>query len=322
MFSGLEFRHLSFFVAVAEECSFTRAAKRLHTSQPALSQGIKQLEDGLTATLFVRGPAGTALSPAGAAFLPFARDLLLRRDEAAQMAAAVHHGRDLPFRFGYSPFVSRGLVREAQSAYSELVPSGSIEQSSDGSAALVKMVSERRLDAALVTLPISDTKLTVQTVCKERYLVCLRADDPLATQTALAKEAVSQALRIFVARAQNPLFSDTLERKLARGGVHARPTNFVATPGDLMFEVQAGHGWGLVRESLRVDQDLVKRPIEGLPLYVKTAFVCHRMQERPVLPLLAYRLAKTCLEMVSTSAPKKPPASVRPSEPTSLKDIA
>ena len=150
MFSGLEFRHLSFFVAVAEECSFTRAAKRLHTSQPALSQGIKQLEDGLTATLFVRGPAGTGLSPAGAAFLPFARDLLLRRDEAAQMAAAVHHGRDVPFRFGYSPFVSRGLVREAQSAYAELVPSGSIEQSSDGSAALVKMVSERRLDAGAV----------------------------------------------------------------------------------------------------------------------------------------------------------------------------
>ena len=89
-----------------------------------------------------------------------------------------------------------------------------------------------------------------------------------------------------------------------------------------MFQVQAGHGWGLVRESLRVEEDLIKRNIAGLKLSVKTGFICHRLQERPVLPLLAYRLAKTCQNLVSAYAPKKPSESVRPPESVDLKDIA
>ena len=164
--------------------------------------------------------------------------------------------------------------------------------------------------------------MTMQIVCKERYLICLRTDDPFAGHTEIPKDAVSRHLRIFVARAQNPLFYEALERKLARGGASVHPTNFVATPNDLMFQVQAGHGWGLVRESLRVDEDLVKRHIEGLKLFVKTGFICHRLQARPVLPLLAYRLAKSCKSTVDTGSPKKPSGSVRPLESASLKDFA
>ena len=268
----------------------------------------------MAATLFVRGPAGTGLSPAGVALLPFARDLLQRRDEAARTANAVHHRRDLPFRFGHSPFVSRGLVREALSAYSELVPSSNIEQSSEGSAALARMVADRHLDAALVTFPVESPSLNIQIICKERYLLCMRADDPHAAESQIPISAVNQHLRIFVARAQNPLFSEQLERKLRRAGVEVRSTSFVSTPSDIQFQVQAGHGWGLVHESLKLDSDLVKKRVEGLSLWVKTAFICHRTQERPVLPLLAYRLAKTCQNMVDLTTPKKPVGRVRPED--------
>ena len=73
MYSDLEFRHLRYFVAVAEECNFGRAAIRLPLSQPSLSTQIKKLEDCIYATLFQRGRAGAELTPAGRHFLEKAK---------------------------------------------------------------------------------------------------------------------------------------------------------------------------------------------------------------------------------------------------------
>jgi DNA-binding transcriptional LysR family regulator len=127
MYEGPEFRHLRYFVAVAEECNFSRAARRLHVSQPSLSAQIKQLEDGLGAKLFVRGPAGASLTPAGRAFLSHAKQMLLMRDRAIRNTSLIHSGVQVPFRFGYSPFANHELVREALKGYRELVPEGRIE---------------------------------------------------------------------------------------------------------------------------------------------------------------------------------------------------
>ncbi len=176
----------------------------------------------MDATLLIRGGQGTRISAAGSAFLPFARQLLQIREDAARETSAVHHGRTSSFRLGYSPFISQGLLREAFRAYKELVPEGADGLSNDGSATLAKMVRDGRLDAALVTLPVAGRELIKQVICTEKYFVCLRKDDPCGTEKSLSPASVSANLKIFVNRSQNPLFSDYVKRKLGSAGRERR----------------------------------------------------------------------------------------------------
>ena len=89
---AVELRHLRYFVAVAEEQNVTRAAERLHVSQPPLSRQIRDLEEELGIALFEHGAKAVRLTEAGRVFLNEARSVLQRADEAVRMAKAVDSG--------------------------------------------------------------------------------------------------------------------------------------------------------------------------------------------------------------------------------------
>jgi len=318
MYDGLEFRHLRYFVAVAEESNFGRAAIRLHLAQPSLSAQIKKLEDGICATLFLRGRAGAELTPAGKVFLTAAKRLLHMSERAVETTSSVHLGIDIPLRFGYSPFVNHHLVEEAVTGYRELVPDGHIESSSECSAPLVNMVSEGLLDAALVLMPIGEHKLFVHRICTEKLMVCLRQDDPLAREESIPKELIADRLRILQARIHHPLFYDELLRKFAKAKIPLKPTDFVSSPAEMQFLVKMGAGFGLIDETVTLDAELTRRSIAGLPLHIKTALICPPTLQRPVLPLLAYRMEQVCANKIAMNRKKRPNGSVGADLPAQL----
>jgi DNA-binding transcriptional LysR family regulator len=310
MYSGLEYRHLRYFVAVAEECNFGRAAIRLHLSQPSLSTQIKKLEDCIHATLFQRGRAGAELTPAGRHFLEKAKWLLHMSKLAFQSTTSVHSGINLPLRFGYSPFVNQQLVEETVSEYRDLVPDGQIEPSSEGSASLIAMVAEGHLDAALVIMPIGERKLFVQRIRTEKVMICLRRDDPLARFESIPKNHIEDRFRIALSRAHHPLCYDEILRKFAKAKIRLTPTDFVSSPTDMQFLVRIGAGFAMMLETVPLDPELTLRGIAGLSIHVKTAFICLPDHQRPVLPLLASRLAKMCADVDEMSGKKRPVGSV------------
>ncbi|MFT3760955.1 LysR family transcriptional regulator [Thauera sp.] len=109
----MELRHLRFFVVLAEELHFTRAAERLHIEQPPLSRAIKELEDELGAILFDRDRRGTRLTPAGSAFLQDVRRVFSALEQARENVKAIAAGLQGSLRIA----VSDGTVDQRLSAF-------------------------------------------------------------------------------------------------------------------------------------------------------------------------------------------------------------
>ena len=292
MIDNLEFRHLRYFVAVAEECNFNRAARRLHLAQPSLSNQIRQLEEALNVKLFVRSTAGTMLTVAGLAFLPHAKRLLVLREQAIEQTVLAQTGVGAPFRLGLTSWAGDDLLREALIAYKRLVPDGVLEPSTHSSWPLMRSVLEGQLDAALVNLPPIDETLSVERVLSRTLSVCMRSDDPAAAHPSVPRTLLSGRINIMFDRALHPLLFDQIEKRFETAGIRFRPTRFVSHPSEVQLLVREGSGFGLIREGASPAQGLVSRPVMGLNIPVRTAVVSLPTQRRPVFPLLAHTLSQ------------------------------
>jgi len=92
MYDLIEFRHLKYIAAVAEEGNITRAADRLHVAQPSLSKQIKDIEDAIGFSIFTRTRDGMSVTPSGQMIVTYAQEAIERRSEVIALAQAVHRG--------------------------------------------------------------------------------------------------------------------------------------------------------------------------------------------------------------------------------------
>jgi hypothetical protein len=146
----------------------------------------------------------------------------------------------------------------------------------------------------------------------------LRRDDPLAREESIPKEIIADRLRILEARIHHPLLYDELLRKFAKAKIPLKPTDFVSSPAEMQFLVKMGAGFGLIDETVPLDAELTRCSISGLPLHIKTALICPPTLQRPVLPLLAYRMEKVCADELAMNCKKRPNGSVGVDLPTQL----
>jgi DNA-binding transcriptional LysR family regulator len=293
-------------IAVAEECSFSGAAKRIQVAQPSLSAQIKLIEEGMGSNLFIRSQTGASLTASGRQFLVFARLMIQMRAHSVRATTSDKTGTEWPLRFGYSPFADHSIVEEVRTGYLELVPGGHIQTSSECSAELTTMVADGRLDAAIVTLPLAEKGLFAHPIREERVLVCLRADDPLASAATLPQDVIASRLCILFARVHQPALYDQFERTFAEAGIVLSPSEFVSAPAEMQYLVKRGKRFSLVQESTVLDSELTMRSITGINLTITTAFICNPTQIRPVLPMLAYRLEKRCAKALNMDGRKRP----------------
>jgi DNA-binding transcriptional LysR family regulator len=179
--ADLDLRKLRYFVAVAEELNFGRAALRLHIAQPVLSRQIRSFEDDLGVRLLVRDTRGTSLTEAGTQLLQDARFLLSESKALRErLFRAASPGRVV--RIGVMPgLLATAAVRHFEAAdasrRAEVTPVGWADQ--------IESVSSRRLDVVYAREPIDHRGLGAAALLEEPRDALLSADDPLAARPAV-----------------------------------------------------------------------------------------------------------------------------------------
>ncbi|MFE2057930.1 LysR family transcriptional regulator [Streptomyces sp. NPDC059446] len=179
----MELRTLRYFVAVAEELHFGRAATRLHMSQPPLSRAIKQLEADVGALLLTRSPTGVTLTPVGRVLLDEARALLDHADRVRVRVSAAAGTAIITVGIlgdGTDPGVSR-----LAAAYRRNHPGIEIRIRDTDLTDPTCGLRAGLVDVALTRAPFDETALTVRELRSDPVGVVLRADDPLARRETL-----------------------------------------------------------------------------------------------------------------------------------------
>jgi DNA-binding transcriptional LysR family regulator len=186
----MELRQLTHFVAVAEECHFTRAARRLHIAQSSLSASIQTLERELGAQLFVRDKRQVRMTDAGRALLVEARRAISTVTAAREAVAAVQGGLRGRVSVGLSRAVDHGHLMTALGRFHRAHPDVEVVLSHDTSARLFDQVRDGRLDLALLLVPANRLPagdgVTIAPVRPERPVVACGPDHRFAQRNTVA----------------------------------------------------------------------------------------------------------------------------------------
>src|SRR5262245_52182100 len=150
----MELRHLRYFVAVAEELHFGRAAARLHIVQPALSRQIRALEQEMTLRVFERDRRRVALTAGGAAFLGEARAILAAVDHAVETARRADRGESGILRIGYIPAVVYTGLPDIVRAFRKRFPGVDVRCPQMNPALQVAALIAERVDVGFVAVPV------------------------------------------------------------------------------------------------------------------------------------------------------------------------
>ncbi|MEU8263471.1 LysR family transcriptional regulator [Micromonospora sp. NPDC048999] len=188
----VELRHLRYFLAVAEELSFTRAAALLHVSQPTLSQQIRALEKSIGAPLFHRGPGGPRLTPAGNALLEPAQRAVVEVIDGIRAVRDTVRSRAGTLRVGFSHGGAGKLTPSILGACRRAIPDVRLVFRELPVGGLYHGLREDRLDIALTRLPLDSERHAWTVLFEEPRLLAVAGANPLADATTVdLKEALA-----------------------------------------------------------------------------------------------------------------------------------
>lgn len=181
----MELRHLRYFVAVAEEGNFRRAAEKLRMSQPPLSQQVKDLEREIGAALFERSGRGVRLTHAGSMFLVEARRTLEQAGQAAQTAARAQRGEIGHLSIGFVGSATYEALPRMLRAFRVGYPEVGLELQTMSTLQQLSAFREGRIQLGILRPPV-DGDLFTRTITRESLVAVIPADHPLSEKKPLS----------------------------------------------------------------------------------------------------------------------------------------
>ncbi len=247
----MEFRHLRYFLVLAQELHFSRAAERLAISQPPLSWNIRQLEDSLGARLFERNSRGVRLTEAGRAFVPAAQALLAQADDAARLARDVEGGVRGSLRVGYvSSMLYRDLPRLLHD-FGERHPEIRVRSFELNSQAQVVELSHGRIDVGFLHSSQLPHTLHAEPFSADPFLCCLPRGHALARSRVVDPAALKGETFVMFAREASPDYHERVLTICTSAGFSPDIRHEVRHWPSVVTLVARGLGVALVPEAVR-----------------------------------------------------------------------
>jgi DNA-binding transcriptional LysR family regulator len=204
----MELRHLRYFVAVAEELHFRRAAERLHVAQPAVSEQVRKLEEELGVRLLNRTQRSVSLTDAGSAMLQEARRVLVQADRAIAAARNTRRSAEMRLRVGYLADSLPIAVPRALNELRRTMPNVQVLLETGASRKLIEELRAGQLDAAVVSLPAPTAGLQSTILGDQSAVVALPVMHAHATGDAVDLELLAPERIVLLPREVNPAFYD------------------------------------------------------------------------------------------------------------------
>jgi DNA-binding transcriptional LysR family regulator len=261
----MELRHLRYFVAVAQAENVSRAALKLHVSQPGISRQIQDLEAEIGFQLLERSAKAVRLTAAGKVFLNEAKSVLQHADEAVKKARAVAQGSSGEIHVGYAPSLTVQILPPILRAFQGQFPHVRVTLHDLSSEEMLAQLVEKKLHLALTTLPPGKMLRRISFVELARYALCVAMSPlhPLAKSRTLTLLRVAREPLIGLTRKDYPEAYSQMGKLFAAAGCKPRLAEEHEDGSSIIAAVEAGRGIALVPSSLAC---IVGTRVKLLPL--------------------------------------------------------
>ncbi|MFA3778988.1 LysR substrate-binding domain-containing protein [Yersinia sp. 1652 StPb PI] len=259
---SIELRHLRYFIAVAEELHFGRAAERLRISQPPLSQQIQSLEEQIGARLLARNNRNVSLTQAGTLFLKESYQILSQVHSAAEKAGRLHRGESGELTIGFTssaPFIS--TVSKNLQAFRQLHPQVHIKMREVNSRQQIEPLLDGRLDLGVMRNTRLPEALQYRLLLREPLVAVVHEKSPLAALPlgSVKFSSLAEQPFVFFSREVGTALYDEILALLTRAGITPYITQEVGEAMTIVGLVSSGLGVSILPASFtRVKVDGVK----------------------------------------------------------------
>lgn len=285
----MDFRRLRYFVAVAEERNFSRAAERLHIAQPGLSKQIKDLESDIGVRLFERSNRGVQLTEAGRLLLEETQQMYAQMEGALRMVRRVGHGEVGRLTLGFVPSAFNEILPPFLRAFQEAFADVELLLREMNPDQLLQNLRSEKIDAAFVYLPVGDDDLNCRSVSREPLVIALPETHPLAmVESKIDARRLADEPFVLPARYQTPGLRGTVMEVCRQAGFVPKAVQreewLMQTT--IVGLVASNVGIALVPASLERNlrrTGVVYKNMRGTPPKVEMGVVWRRSDDSPVL---------------------------------------
>ena len=258
-------KQLQCFLAVASELNFSRAAARMHMTQPPLSRQIAQLEATMGVRLFERSPQAVTITASGRALVPEVQKVLTSLGELRGIARRADQGQIGRIRIGFVGSTIYTAVPALVGRYRRLYPEVSVDLQQLTVARQTGLLLSHDIDVGIIRQAISHPRLTTRRISREPFLAALPADHRFAAKSSVPiKNLAGEAMVVF-SREEAPAIHEQLLQMCQAAGFSPRIVQEAHPMSTVVGLVGAGTGVAIVPKSMEMlaFQNVTFRPLSG-----------------------------------------------------------